>query len=383
MAKRHKTNYPGVFYRLSRRIGGTGTEEKIFYVVYKKGGRIYEEKAGRQFSDRMTPVKAAGIRLELIEGKRLSKKEMREQQHRPEKRPWTVERLWEKYKEQKPDLKGLASDQSRFGKYIKPAFGSKEPKDLIPLDTDRLRLDMSKKLSAQTVKLVLELLIRVCNFGVEKNLSKPLSFTVQKPKVNNVKTEDLSAAEFKSLFQSIENDSHPTAGGLMKFALYSGLRRSELFRLKWSDINFGKGYIKLRETKTGIDQTIPLSKNLRELLEDIREQKNKSEFVFPGRNGKMITDVTREVNRIRDAAGLPKSFRALHGLRHAYASTLASSGRVGLFEIQKLLRHRDAKTTLRYAHLRNEALKRASDIGASLIDEAFKSKDAAGLHEVK
>jgi integrase len=80
------------------------------------------------------------------------------------------------------------------------------------------------------------------------------------------------------------------------------------------------------------------------------------------------------VNRIKDDAGLPKDFRALHGLRHVYASMLASSGEVGMYTLQKLLTHKDPKMTQRYAHLRDEALKRASEVAGNIIQNASKKK---------
>ena len=45
--KRHKTDYAGVFYREVRRIGRKG-KERVYYVVYKKDGKVIEEKAGCQ-----------------------------------------------------------------------------------------------------------------------------------------------------------------------------------------------------------------------------------------------------------------------------------------------------------------------------------------------
>jgi len=74
--KRHKTKYPGVFYREARRIGGKGLE-KVFYIVFRKHDKVIEEKAGRQYVDDMTPARAARIRGERIEGRRLSRKETR------------------------------------------------------------------------------------------------------------------------------------------------------------------------------------------------------------------------------------------------------------------------------------------------------------------
>ena len=100
MPKRIKTNYPGVFYREAERIGGRG-KEKVFYVVYKKNGKLCEEKAGRQYADDMTPARASYLRSELIEGKKVSRKEQKrqeEEQKKAEAGRYTIDRLWKEYK---------------------------------------------------------------------------------------------------------------------------------------------------------------------------------------------------------------------------------------------------------------------------------------------
>ena len=83
-----------------------------------------------------------------------------------------------------------------------------------------------------------------------------------------------------------------------------------------------------------------------------------------------------EVNRIKERAGLPKDFRALHGLRHVYASMLASSGQVDMFTLQKLLTHKSPQMTQRYAHLRDESLRRASNLAGDIITQAMNGAEA-------
>ena len=97
--------------------------------------------------------------------------------------------------------------------------------------------------------------------------------------------------------------------------------------------------------------------------------KTSSPYIFPGRGGRQRTDINKPVNAIKKAAGLPKDFRPLHGLRHFYASMLASSGRVDLYTLQKLLTHKSPQMTQRYAHLRDEALREASDLAGEIISE--------------
>jgi site-specific recombinase XerD len=99
---------------------------------------------------------------------------------------------------------------------------------------------------------------------------------------------------------------------------------------------------------------------------------NDSEYVFCMQNGNpFTTDLRRRLNRIRDAAEIPKNFRALHGLRHVYASMLASSGQVDMYTLQKLMTHKSPIMTQRYAHLRDETLKRASSLAGSIIQESI------------
>jgi integrase len=159
------------------------------------------------------------------------------------------------------------------------------------------------------------------------------------------------------------------------------MRRGELFKLRWEDVDFERGFIHIRDPKGGQDQVIPLNDAARKLLEthpkkgvEVDSQKTDSEYVFAGREGKERTDINHQVKRIRDAAGLPATFRPLHGLRHTYASMLASSGQVDLYTLQRLLTHKDPRMTQRYAHLRDETLRRASNLAEGIIAEAVKPK---------
>ena len=369
MSKREKTKYPGVFFRSTERIGSIGLE-KIYYIVFKKDGKVIEEKVGRQFADDMTPAKAAGIRAERIEGKRPSRKEIREEKKAAKQaleNRWTVGRLWEEYKNGNPDLKGIVTDENRFKKHIAPAFGNKEPAEIDSLSVDRLRLKLLKTHTPGTVKNVMELFRRIINFGVKKNLCERLKFEITMPRLNNEKTEVLTPEQLDALLHAIDEEPNRQVANLMKMALFSGMRRGELFRLKWEDVDFDRGIIHIREPKGGIDQKIPLNQSSREILE--AHERTGSPFVFPGRGGKQRVDIKKQVNRLKKKAGIPEDFRALHGLRHVYASLLASSGQVDLYTLQRLMTHKSPQMTQRYAHLQDEALQRASNVVGDVIGQ--------------
>ncbi len=85
------------------------------------------------------------------------------------------------------------------------------------------------------------------------------------------------------------------------------------------------------------------------------------------RGMRQISETSR---KIRDAAELPQDFRPNHGLRHTFASHLASSGEVDLYTLQRLMTHKSPMMTQRYAHLRDEALKRGANIMSRIVAAA-------------
>jgi integrase len=362
--KRMKTNYPGVFY-IEGTSPITGKPEKIFYIRYRRDGKMIEEKAGRQFQDDMTPARANALRTERVHGKKPTRREARKAAAEIK---WTVNRLWHEYIGPKPDTKGFRTDRYRYIKFLQSPFGEKEPSAIAQIDTHRLRITLAKTLSPKTVKNVLELIERIVNFGVKKGLCAGLGFKIEMPRVNNLKTEDLTPEQLSNLMAAIDQDYDIQAANFMRMALFTGMRRGELFKLQWQHIDFERGFIHIIGPKGGKDQTIPLNQAARELLEN--HPRSDSSFVFPGRGGKQRTEIRRPVDRIRKAADLPKDFRPLHGLRHTYASMLASSGQVDLYTLQKLLTHKTAAMTQRYAHLRDEGLRRASDLAGDLMNKA-------------
>lgn len=378
MGYRTKTKYPGVYYRETERVGGPG-KERSYDVCWKKNGKLVWEKVGRQYADNMTPAKASRIRAQLIEGLRETRKQTQEREEAEriiKAGRYTISRLWDEYATQRAINKGLKVDRNRFARHLEKPFGDKEPAEIITLDVDRLRMQMLKKLSPQTVKHVLALLKRIINFGVKRGLCEtpdPQRLHIELPKVDNVKTEDLSPTQLRALLDAMDEDPNQEIANLMRLALFTGMRRGELFRLEWRDVDMERGFILIREPKGGKSQSIPMNQAARRILNS--HPKTDSPYVFPARDGGKLNTIQRTGRRIRKKAGLPEGFRYLHGLRHVYASMLASSGDVDMYTLQKLLTHKSAAMTQRYAHLRDEALQRASDIAGEMFEDLVKTSD--------
>lgn len=369
---RFKTEYRGVFYREAKRIGKKG-KERVFYIVFKKNGKLLEEKVGRQYADDMTPAKANNIRADRIEGRRESRKEKREADAAAKAAKadrWTFTKLWESYEENKAEGKSLDTDRRRFNVHLKPKFGDKEPSKILELDVDRLRINLLKTHSPQTAKHCLSLLKRLALYGVKKKLCPGIQFKIEMPHVDNVRTEYLTPEQVKKLLETLEASTDRTAAAFMKLALVTGLRRGELIKLKWNEVDFERGFVTIANPKGGKSQAIPMNEEARVILKNQPRQEGK-EHVFLRSNGLPFTGcINKRVRAIRDAAGLPKDFRPLHGLRHSFASILAESGEADMYVIQKLLTHKSPLMTQRYAHLRDETLKRASGLAGRIITGA-------------
>ena len=217
-SRRYKTKYPGVFYREVSRVGGSGME-RVYYAVYKIDGKVVETKIGRQYGDDMTPARAANIRGELIEGKRLTRQQARDEaKAKALKTVWSIFTLWEEYKRRNHNLKGLITDQNRFDNHLAPLHQF-EPKAISTSTVDDLRLSLTQKgLKAATVRNVLELLRRIISFGIKKELINPADAHIhfEMPQLNNTKTEDLSPSQLKNLLSVLDTTRHRKAAMMMK-----------------------------------------------------------------------------------------------------------------------------------------------------------------------
>jgi integrase len=140
---------------------------------------------------------------------------------------------------------------------------------------------------------------------------------------------------------------------LVIVSLHTGMRRGELFKLRWPSVELGVGRITVHGTTAKSNRTrhIPLNSEARETLAAWRKQTLTAELVFPGKGGAEFNNVRRSWEGVLVAAKIA-GFR-WHDLRHTFASKLVMAG-VDLNTVRELLGHSDYKMTQRYAHLAPE-----------------------------
>ncbi|MDR0826595.1 MAG: site-specific integrase [Desulfovibrio sp.] len=374
MAERKKrigTDYKGVFFYQDG-------SDKVFYIRYRpEPGKRIEEPVGRTTKG-MTPAKANLILADRVRGKELSnqaRREAAEAAKREEDAKPTIARLWALYAESLlKDKPSIRSDDYVFQKNIATtSIAKKTPGELVTLDLERVKSGLLKTLSPQSTKYIMAFIRRAINYGVRMGFcprpdESKLHFSF--PKIDNLRTENMSRDQMADYLSALDEEPDQNAAGLIRLALSTGMRRGALFALKWEDIDFENGFIVLQgeSAKSKKTERIPLSVAARLVLERI-ERTAGSPYVFPGRNRGKRTDFARVSRRVRDKAGLGKDFRPLHGLRHTFASWMASTGAVDLYTLQKLLTHNSPQMTQRYAHLADEALKRAAAVAGDIFSD--------------
>jgi integrase len=145
---------------------------------------------------------------------------------------------------------------------------------------------------------------------------------------------------------------------MVLLAMNIGVRRGNLFSLKWGDVDFDTGtiYLPADTTKPGKDLHVYMNQTIIDTLTTWRQQSTDTSpeaLVFPSnkKKGALMVSIKRSWAAVLKAAQI-ENFR-FHDLRHDFASQLVMRG-VDLNTVRDLLGHTDLKMTLRYAHLAPE-----------------------------
>ncbi len=142
-------------------------------------------------------------------------------------------------------------------------------------------------------------------------------------------------------------------------AINTGLRRGELLQLKWSDVDFDHRVLTVRaETaKSSKTRRIPLNGEVIKVLETWKQTNYVEKgLVFSAADGGVMKSVNSSWTSLIKKAKIT-DFR-FHDLRHDFASQLVMKG-VDLNMVRELLGHTDFMTTLRYAHVSDDAKAKA------------------------
>jgi integrase len=164
----------------------------------------------------------------------------------------------------------------------------------------------------------------------------------------------------------------PHAAAGLRLALFTGARSGEITSAQWSHVDWQRKQIRLPDSKTNTPRTIHLGDAAIEIL---RALPRIGRFIVAGRyKDEPHQNLSRAWIIARAYAGLEDV--RLHDLRHSYASLAAGRG-VSLQMIGKLLGHKVAATTQRYAHLGRDVVASVNEELSTAMQIAIQSKTTA------
>ena len=382
------TKFKGIRYRKhSDRMHGR-QKDKYFNVRFRVAGKAVNEGYGWA-SEGMSASKAALLLAELKEelrtgkgtGKLADRRKAKQVEMEEVKREEIIQEhmafSYSKYFKEKylPDIQNKrpttkAREISLHKLWILPAIGRIPVKDIGELHLRKVKFNMEKagraprsvQYAFTCIQMVMAHAIRSGYFyGLNPVRALPRN---SRPRFDNRKTRFLSHETADKLLQELAKKSEQVRD-MTLLSLHCGLRFGEIAALKWGDIDQAHGFITMRNTKSGNDRTVSMTREVSDMLNS--RSGDYGELVFPCRTGVQQRLMSRTFARTVEELGLNdgvddrKQKITFHSCRHTCASWLVMAG-VPLYTVQKILGHSTIAVTERYAHLAPKEFRAAANL---------------------
>lgn len=200
----------------------------------------------------------------------------------------------------------------------------------------------------------LRLHANVINFLLTRIYERRDCAPLRTPRGSQTLPAILTRHEIQSLLDGTTNLKHRT---LLAIAYAAGLRVSEAVRLRVQDVSVQEQTIFVRQGKGRKDRITILSSKIIPDLQRCMTGKTSMQFVFESSQGGRLTEATaQKVFKQACNRAVIQKHATFHSLRHSFATHLLENG-VDTRYVQELLGHANIRTTQRYTHVTNPALR--------------------------
>lgn len=254
-------------------------------------------------------------------------------------------------KSYKQDKSRVALISTYFNKY-------KFISDIKPNDIEKFKIYLlNENKGKTTINRYLEILSKMFNIAIDNEWTNknPIKRNSKFP-IKNYTVRYLKKDEEERMFKVCPDYFKP----ILILALQTGLRKTNIRLLKWSNIDMNFRMIEITENKGNKHIKIYMNDLLYKTFKELPRLDEEYVFINPVTN-KFYGDTSfsQEWNKIRKNAGI-EDFR-FHDLRHTVGTRLAEKN-VPVPVIKDLLAHSDVKTTMRYVHTATMEMQKAMDI---------------------
>ncbi|MDR0933749.1 MAG: site-specific integrase [Burkholderiaceae bacterium] len=252
-----------------------------------------------------------------------------------------------------------------FGKYSLAAISS----ELVAVYRDK-RLAEGK--SNNTVRIELALLSHlyataIMEWGMGLTVN-PVA-NIRKPSPGAGRNRRLGREEEQKLLEAVNHHSNPMLGWIVRIAIETGMRQSEILELRLHQVDLKKRVVRLEDTKNNDSRTVPLTLAATEVFRKALGNPSRpagTDLVFFGEPGKdrqrRRYEFLKTWQHIKKSLGMEDLH--FHDLRHEAVSRLVEAG-LSDQEVASISGHKSMQMLRRYTHLRAEDLvARLDRIGA-------------------
>lgn len=325
-------------------------------IPYKNGYRVRIYIAGRQHSRAVPNKRLANEWIKIKELEKL-RVESGVDPHPEGKKPkLTFRKFSKEYLEWSRMHKAKTTYEvdKNSVKAILKKFGTTRMFDIRAVDIERYKKERFEKASSSTVNRELNCISHMLKIASDLEYIKKSNIKIKRLRVvRKSRPEFFTDIEVAKLLRCFTG---PRQKAAILLGCDASLRKSEISRLKWEDIDFEKNVFNVRSepgahTKTYKGRIISMTKRLRKALDKLPRE---SKYVFATERG-YIRDLRMTLEGTFRKARYDRP--QIHKLRHTFGTRLARSG-IDLYRISRLMGHtKDIKTTEIYAHLTADDLR--------------------------
>jgi integrase len=265
--------------------------------------------------------------------------------------------------------------KQRFKDHILPAFGNQKATSIDTAAIKKYTKDRRAAGAAKaTVNRELAAIKRAFNLGIQDERIMHRPHIPMLDEKDNVRTGYFEERQLAALLKHLGEDY----GAIARFSFITGWRKSNVQKLKLSQVDSANGFISLEPgtTKNKKPVLFPITDELAEIIEVQQakiSQLKKQDIICPylffhfrtktngkpyKRNGKPIRDIKRAWDKARIAAGIPG--RMLHDFRRTAVRNLSRSGITDVVAMQ-MTGHKTRSVYDRYNIVSEADLKEAAE----------------------
>lgn len=272
------------------------------------------------------------------------------------KQPVSFNKLAEDYLKWSEDNHKSPERDSGVVKHLLRYFNGIDLSDVTTWLFEKYKSERKPQVKPATLNRELSVAKRMFNLGIQWGMTtvNPLIGVKFLPMLKGI-PKALKGWEFVNLYNAASSHLKP----ILLCAYLTGMRRGEIVKLKWTDVDFETDTLFVRESKNNESRAIPMNAMLRSGLQKMKEA-SASDYVFTTPNGTQYKHKdafkTAWYTALRKS-GIDKC--RFHDHRHTFITNLIVDQKEDLITVSELSGHKDMRMLKRYGHSNEEHKKEA------------------------